>query len=82
MALCNEAPGRFVLAAAPGVRDTMAGMLGINGRQIGEVTGDDRIALRVADAATGTEGLEALSLSLVEIGIDDAVRAFTGGDRS
>ena len=81
-ALCNEAPGRILLAAGPDARAELADTLGEYGRQIGEVTDDDRIALRVADPEPGGAGLEALSLSLLEVGIADAVRAFTRGGRA
>ncbi|MEM9518450.1 MAG: phosphoribosylformylglycinamidine synthase subunit PurL [Actinomycetota bacterium] len=77
-ALVNEAPGRIVLASAPGNRDAVDAMLGEHGRRLGEVTGSDRVAFRVPDNLI-SEGIERLGLELVDLALDDAVAANTQG---
>jgi phosphoribosylformylglycinamidine (FGAM) synthase-like enzyme len=77
-ALFNEAPGRIVVAASPSSRDDLAARLGDHARRVGEATGDHRIALRVADADQAAEGIEALSMTLVEVNVAEAIRAFIG----
>ena len=68
--LTNEGPGRLVLTAAVSARDELSRRLGDHARRIGEVTTDARITLRVITASADT---------VVELGIDDAVHAFTTG---
>ena len=68
-----------MLAAPSAVREEMAMSLGHHARRMGEVTGDDRIAMRVAEAGLGSEGLDERSPVLIEVALPDAVRAFRGG---
>ena len=78
--LVNEGPGRLVLTGSPGNRGAIAAALGDFGRRIGEVTGGDRIVMAAPSGASGdAESLDSRELVLVELTIDQAVEAFTGG---
>jgi len=78
--LVNEAPGRIVAATDPGRRSEVGTRLDGLGRRIGEVTGGDRVGLAVGTvSADDAAGVESLALDRVEIMIEDAVAAFSGG---
>ena len=76
--LVNEAPGRIVVATGESHRCEVASRLEGLGRRIGEVTGGDRISLAVRhqDQAVAA-GIEARGPLIVEIAVEDAVRAFS-----
>ncbi|MEM8708522.1 MAG: AIR synthase-related protein, partial [Actinomycetota bacterium] len=77
-ALFNEAPGRLVLSAAREHRDLVEAFLGGFGRRLGEVTAGDAISFRTPDNTDG-DGIEGLSLDLIQIPLADAVAANTQG---
>ncbi|MDE0290554.1 MAG: phosphoribosylformylglycinamidine synthase subunit PurL [bacterium] len=72
--LANEAPGRLLLESPPARRDQVADRLGRLGRRIGALTGASSIEIRVAEQG-GSAPVDAQSLT---IGLEEAVRAFTG----
>jgi phosphoribosylformylglycinamidine synthase II len=74
-ALVNEAPGRVLLATAPGVRETVERELTGWGGRIGEVTGGDRIRLTVGPGE-GSDGVDGVDREVIEIDLGEAVAAF------
>ena len=74
VALTNEAPGQLLLESPRARRDHVAVRLGPLGRCVGTVTGDSSIRIAVTRAA----GPQPVHGEPVAIGLDEAVRAFTG----